>query len=154
MIDQQLKAKGFTCGDPLMPKPTDDYYLQDDSDGLGPYIRRWVSAKPCPFPEFVREPATTSPTKGEVAKQNSEAEDIANSEKEREDLMKAADIVREAGEQVQRVTNAANEAVSAAEARTAKALEMASVAIAQRDAAFAELAALKQDKAADTVQSV
>jgi len=33
-----------------------DFVLQDDSDGSGLYIREWLSAQPCPFPDLLREP--------------------------------------------------------------------------------------------------
>lgn len=53
MLIDDLSALGFSAGTPQEPG---DFVLQDDSDGNGPYIREWLSAEPCPFPELIREP--------------------------------------------------------------------------------------------------
>lgn len=47
-LSKQLMALGFV--------PLVDFIVQDDSDGRGAYIRQWLSAQPCPFPELIREP--------------------------------------------------------------------------------------------------
>lgn len=52
-LADDLVALGFA--------PMRDFDLQDDSDGHGVYIRRWLSAQPCPFPELIREPAAPPP---------------------------------------------------------------------------------------------
>lgn len=56
MLVDELIARGFHASTPLQPG---DFVLQDDSDGEGPYIREWLSAQPCPFPELIREPHNT-----------------------------------------------------------------------------------------------
>ena len=53
-LKEQLEAQGFVSAHPITG--SGDFVLQDDSDVRGPYIREWRSAKPCPFPELLREP--------------------------------------------------------------------------------------------------
>jgi len=45
---------------PCTPGESDgDFQLQDDLDGQGPFIARWLSSEACPFPERLREPEGT-----------------------------------------------------------------------------------------------
>jgi len=53
-LHEKLAALGFFVCDVITGEG--DYILQDDSDGRGPYIRRWRSDQPCPFPDLLREP--------------------------------------------------------------------------------------------------
>lgn len=45
-LHARLRAAGFTPRD--LFNQTGDYMLQDDGDGLGPYIAAWFSDAPCP----------------------------------------------------------------------------------------------------------
>lgn len=47
---KKLTDLGFTAG--LFPD-AGDFFLQNDSDGEGDYIRQWNSDQPCPFPELL-----------------------------------------------------------------------------------------------------
>ena len=58
-LSADLEALGFTMN-PFNPA-AGDFFLQDDSDGNGPYIRFWNSEQPCPFPELIREPIQPDP---------------------------------------------------------------------------------------------
>lgn len=108
----RLKSLGFKpILPPLMERGLGDFGVFDDSDGNGPYIRHWLSDKPCPFPEFQRGPIETVVSKEELERRNADRVEQEANEKEREDLMKATDIVRQATEQVQAVTTAAEEAI-------------------------------------------
>lgn len=49
----QLRELGFRA---QILDDDGDFVLRDDNDGKGPYIERWLSEKPCPFPELIREP--------------------------------------------------------------------------------------------------
>lgn len=51
---EDLTALGFR---PMIRTLDDgDFRLQNDSDGLGDYVKEWKSPKACPFPKLQRPP--------------------------------------------------------------------------------------------------
>jgi len=104
MIAAELRKLGFVSATPPFEKGDGDFAVFDDSDGNGPYIRYWLSDKPCPFPELQREPAILddSDFREKLAAQNEQVFDPS----------KAVDIVREAIAQVQAVTVAAEKEIA------------------------------------------
>lgn len=53
-LAQSLRDLGFTPVNLITGEG--DFLLQDDSDGLGPYIREWLSKDECPYPELLKKP--------------------------------------------------------------------------------------------------
>lgn len=101
-IGAQLKALGFKSVHP--DNDTGDFAVFDDSDGGGQYIRHWFSDKQCPFPEFIRKPLERRPDQDFTRRNEETVALMAADEKERDDLMKAAEIVRQSIAQVEEVT--------------------------------------------------
>jgi hypothetical protein len=58
-LHKELAALGFVNTDPFRPD-LGDYSLQDNCDGDGPFISAWLSDKPCPFPDRIKD--APSPT--------------------------------------------------------------------------------------------